>query len=152
MALVEVTITGTGLTGPFGAEVTAMRGELRGLVRPSLQRLRRLWRRNVRRRTGRLARHGRIVMAQGAGRTGGRLVIDPPHMNPLWEEEDTRPHAIVAKPGKVLRFVGRQGVTFRKRVWHPGTRGSHALARAGRLNERLTRLEAQRILAKKRTI
>lgn len=34
----------------------------------------------------------------------------------------TRPHEIVPRIKKALRFVGRRGVTFAKRVQHPGNR------------------------------
>jgi hypothetical protein len=41
-------------------------------------------------------------------------------------ENDTRPHAIVASPGKMLRFPDKDGtIIFRKSVYHPGTEGHH---------------------------
>jgi hypothetical protein len=46
---------------------------------------------------------------------------------PEVEEFDTRPHLIVPRRAKVLRFVASDGaVVFTRRVRHPGTRGSHA--------------------------
>lgn len=37
-------------------------------------------------------------------------------------EFGTAPHEISAKPGGFLRFAGRSGVVFARRVNHPGTR------------------------------
>jgi hypothetical protein len=40
-------------------------------------------------------------------------------------DEATKAHAIVAKKAKMLRFYDKGGnVVFRRRVWHPGTKGA----------------------------
>lgn len=69
-----------------------------------------------------------------------RFVTDPsgpsiwvgsnlPHA--LIEHEGTRPHVILPKKAKVLRFPVRGGgIVFAKRVNHPGTTGSFFLVRA----------------------
>lgn len=51
---------------------------------------------------------------------GGRAA---PHV--LWLEEGSRAHAIQAKNVKMLRFVQEGRIRFAKRVWHPGTKGTH---------------------------
>lgn len=52
----------------------------------------------------------------------------------MWEHEGTRPHVILPRNRKVLRFpVGGAGgfsVVFARKVNHPGTKGSFFLARA----------------------
>ena len=50
-------------------------------------------------------------------------------------EDGTRPHWIpLATGGKTLRFVWNGEVTYRKRVWHPGTRAYRVLQRAAEMN------------------
>lgn len=149
MALVSAVTTGSLVT-PFDIVLKVERGEYQGVVKGNLRRIRRLWRRNVRRRSGRLARHGRIEIASGG--MSGRLIIDPPHMDPIWEEEDTRPHTIRAKPGKVLSWVGADGQRrFAREVHHPGTRGSHALRRAVNITRQLLPGDIRRVTQKIRT-
>lgn len=47
------------------------------------------------------------------------------------EEEGSRPHVIQARRRKVLRIpVGGGRVVFRRRVYHPGTTGTHFMTRS----------------------
>lgn len=47
------------------------------------------------------------------------------------EHYGSKPHEIVPKRRKVLRYPGPGGVPiFRRRVWHPGTTGTFFLTRA----------------------
>lgn len=47
-------------------------------------------------------------------------------------EEDTRPHVIRPRHGKVLKFRIGGRVVYAKIVHHPGTKGQHFLAKAVR--------------------
>lgn len=49
----------------------------------------------------------------------------------IFVENDTAPHVIAPKNGKVLRFVANGDVRFARSVNHPGTKGKHFM-RAGR--------------------
>lgn len=42
-------------------------------------------------------------------------------------EEGSPPHEIRARRRKALRFIVGGRVVFRRRVWHPGTKGHHML-------------------------
>jgi hypothetical protein len=69
----------------------------------------------------------RVVRRRG----GGVLLIrnDKPYAAPI--DKGARPHEIVARRGKTLAFVGRDGSTvFRRRVRHPGNRPYEFLSRA----------------------
>lgn len=44
--------------------------------------------------------------------------------------DGTRPHEIRPRRARALRFIGRDGVVFAARVWHPGYRGNPFLASA----------------------
>lgn len=59
------------------------------------------------------------VLAGGGGVNYAMLHHDP-----------TRPHEIRARRRQVLRFVVGGRVVFRRRVWHPGTRGTQFLTKA----------------------
>lgn len=48
----------------------------------------------------------------------------------MFEHDGTRPHEIAARRRKTLRFVYNGQVVFAKRVYHPGTQGSHFLERS----------------------
>lgn len=49
----------------------------------------------------------------------------------LIEEEGSRPHVIQARRRKALRIpVGGGRVIFRRRVYHPGTTGTHFMTRS----------------------
>lgn len=48
----------------------------------------------------------------------------------MYEHDGTRPHIIRARKAKMLRFTVGGKVTFRKQVFHPGTKGSHFLTKA----------------------
>ena len=43
----------------------------------------------------------------------------------VWADEGTRPHVIVPKRAKVLRFTTTAGVVFTKRVNHPGQKAQY---------------------------
>ena len=81
-----------------------------------------------RHRTGRVARGttGRIVRT----RSGAVLTMNNLARHANFLEGGTRPHAIVAKRGRALRFVVGGQVMFRRRVWHPGTRPFHFMRNA----------------------
>lgn len=46
--------------------------------------------------------------------------------------QGSRPHRIIARGDGTLRFMWHGRETFRKSVWHPGTRSRPFLANAGR--------------------
>lgn len=48
----------------------------------------------------------------------------------LYVHEGTKPHAIVARRAKALRFVMNGRVVYAKSVWHPGTKRNPFLVRA----------------------
>lgn len=80
-------------------------------------------------RTGRMLRTVRgTVVKQGRNRVV-KLTNNAPYATHF--EFGTVPHPIVARPGKFLRFIGRDGqVVFRKRVFHPGNRAFLVFAAA----------------------
>jgi hypothetical protein len=49
----------------------------------------------------------------------------------LFVEEDTKAHEIRARNVNALRFVQAGQIRFAKRVWHPGTVGTHFMRKAG---------------------
>lgn len=54
----------------------------------------------------------------------------------LFVEEDTKPHRIEVKRRRSLRFVQSGEIRFRRFVNHPGTKGTHFMAKAGEVGER----------------
>ncbi len=58
-------------------------------------------------------------------------------------ENDTRAHVIEPKSGSVLAFVANGSMRFARRVNHPGTKGTHFMARAREAG----RLALKRLLA-----
>lgn len=80
-------------------------------------------------RTGRLT----SSMVARTARTGGMgflsiIEIKAPYA--LWVDEPTKPHVIEARNALWLRFKVRGQWVFRKRVYHPGTRGAWFSLRA----------------------
>jgi hypothetical protein len=73
------------------------------------------------------------------GRKPGVVMVNAvPYIMPL--EVGSRTHPITAGPGKMLRFIGRDGTyVFRKRVQHPGTRAYRSLRRSMRHMRRALR-------------
>jgi hypothetical protein len=66
-------------------------------------------------------------------RNVARLIVRSNKRYAPFVEFSTRPHPIVAKRAKALRFRGRSGAfVFRKRVFHPGTTGTKFLSNAVR--------------------
>lgn len=80
-------------------------------------------------RTGRLTNTRRSLVS-GNGMSGwtGQIVWTAPYA--LYVDKATKGHPIVATKAKMLRFYINGNVVFRKRVWHPGTIGSHFSTRA----------------------
>lgn len=116
--------------------VIAGKGDRLGSVprRVGLQ-LRGIWGRRT--RSSRIRRNIRVEPTA----KGVEVFVDPADIgfNPLFEEDDTRPHLILPRQRKVLRWIGPDGEpVFRPRANHRGTKGSHALRQA--------RLVAGRIL------
>lgn len=80
-------------------------------------------------RTGGLQKATKFKVLKTAGGKIVRLRNDKPYAG--YVEEGTRPHRIVAKNGRALRFLGRDGnYVFRRAVNHPGTRPYWFLNRA----------------------
>ena len=73
----------------------------------------------VPRKTGRMAQQFKIGRAR---MVGDRAVVEA--SNPLPEaaytDEGTRPHLIVPRRARLLRWEGDGGVIFARRVFHPG--------------------------------
>lgn len=55
-------------------------------------------------------------------KSGARLEISNRVRHATFLERGTRPHPIVAKRGRALRFMVGGQVFFRRRVFHPGTK------------------------------
>ena len=56
--------------------------------------------------------------------TGARFsaTVEYPPKYGDYLDEGVRPHVIVARRAKVLRFMGRDGkIVYRRKVFHPGT-------------------------------
>lgn len=53
---------------------------------------------------------------------GQKMLVGSPLSYALMHHEGTKPHVIVAKPPKMLRFVSKGKVVFTDIVLHPGTR------------------------------
>lgn len=147
MALLRVTVRGERhLDQRFRERLTKKRKAVHVGVRESLYGILRGWLRRVGRKSGRMARSGRVVMGSPP-RGRGRVEIAPAHMDPRWEEFPTRPHTIVPrKPGGVLVFVAGGKTVFARRVRHPGTRGSRALQSAVDASRRVLAPRLQSIL------
>jgi hypothetical protein len=67
-------------------------------------------------------RRSAVHMDLMAGGRGARYVMA--------HHDGTAPHEIRARRRQSLRFVVGGRVMFRRRVWHPGTRGTRFLTRA----------------------
>ncbi|HEX5076800.1 MAG TPA: hypothetical protein VFW03_26570 [Gemmatimonadaceae bacterium] len=86
-------------------------------------------------------------------RTRNRGIVRLSNAKPYAKAIDggARAHVIMAKRAKTLRFIGRSGVVFRKRVNHPGNKAYHFLSRAtnaaGRVFQQGMRLRMNRIAA-----
>lgn len=76
---------------------------------------------SIRKNPGRNARTQYVDILAGGKQVGYVLI----------EEEGSRPHVIRARRRKFLRIpVAGGGVIFRRRVFHPGTTGTHFMARS----------------------
>ena len=58
---------------------------------------------------------------------GQKFLVGSPLSYALMHHEGTKPHVIVAKPPKMLRFVSKGKVVFTDIVLHPGTRPNRYL-------------------------
>ncbi len=73
--------------------------------------------------SGRVVDRGRILQIRfTSSDPKANLVINP-----------TRPHVIEASRGLALRFTAGGGILLRKRVLHPGTKGSDFVQRVARI-------------------
>ena len=82
------------------------------------------------RRTGALQRsiYGKVRVP--GGRIIGIVGSDLKHA--VWMEYGTKPHIILPRRAKALRFIGRDGqVVFARRVNHPGTKPRRMFERGG---------------------
>lgn len=59
--------------------------------------------------------------------TGQRFIVGSPLSYALLHHEGTRPHVIVAKPPKMLKFSTKKGVVYTDIVLHPGTKPNRYL-------------------------
>ncbi|MGA5202815.1 hypothetical protein [Streptomyces variegatus] len=71
------------------------------------------------------------TVEEGPGGLQGIVRCDHPAVR--FVLDGTRPHIIVPRRAKALRFQGRGGIVFAKRVRHPGTRPNDFMAEALRL-------------------
>ena len=118
------------IVGPLRAKVLAcmqrilpaMVGELRGLLIDVANRTtRRVSGEVLHRRSGHLARSiGPPTVRETAGGAEGELAITAKYAPS--QEYGSRPHKIVARRGKALRFFIGGKAVFRKSVNHPGLR------------------------------
>lgn len=69
-------------------------------------------------RSGLLEREGILTLVDGSK---GIVSLSPAVPYGVYVHEGTKPHAIVPREKKALRFVGRGGIAFASRVRHPGT-------------------------------
>lgn len=118
-----VHIVGSDLVVSMRKHHASKRAGLRKAQRKAALSVRDRW--ASRTRSRRIAR-GLKVVHEG----GMRYSITSQEPFAHFEEVDTKPHDIVARPGKVLRFKIGGNVLYRKRVRHPGTKGSHAAEKA----------------------
>jgi len=89
------------------------------------------------RRTGRLVRQ--IFMVR---RGPARYVVGTPVEYAPFVEFGTRPHVIVPRRARALRFIVDHQLVFAKRVEHPGTKPQRVFARAiNVLRDSLVRLK-----------
>ena len=63
-------------------------------------------------------------------------------------EDDTRPHEIVPRRAKMLRWEDGDGVHFAHRVMHPGTKGKPFMGPASLMAERALEARATVLLAR----
>jgi hypothetical protein len=76
-------------------------------------------------KTGQLKNSARKELQLRSDGVVGVLRFDAPHA--ILHHEGTRPHLIVPRSAKVLRFPGRSGIVFARRVNHPGTKPNRFL-------------------------
>lgn len=69
-----------------------------------------------------------IEITHGRNPTGQQVMVGSDLDYALMHHEGTRPHVIIARPEKLLRFTGRNGgVVYTNKVNHPGTRANKYL-------------------------
>ncbi len=73
-------------------------------------------------RSGHLKRSRESRAAYGATRASISVAYPPEYAR--YTDEGTRPHMIVPRRARVLRFVKNGRVIFTMRVFHPGTKGT----------------------------
>lgn len=129
-----------GNPGRVGVALTRKQERAReGLRRVALQ-VRGIWGRRT--RSSRIRRNIRIEPTA----KGFEIFVDPADIgfNPLFEEDDTRPHLILPRQRKVLRWIGPDGEpVFRPRANHRGTKGSHGRRQAALLATRILKSETR---------
>lgn len=58
---------------------------------------------------------------------GPKVLVGSPLRYALMHHEGTKPHVIVSKPGRMLKFRGRGGMVYTHITVHPGTRPNRYL-------------------------
>ena len=150
--MISVTVKGTSISASLKSETEAMRRRLARVPRRTCQQaIGPRWARGTRSR-----RIASRMTTRDEGTNRAVISVDSSiGFNPIWEEEDTRPHIIrpradrgqasviatrrargTVKQGNAhLAFEIGGKLIFAKEVRHPGTKGSHALRRAVRESE-----------------
>lgn len=121
----------TLLPGEPGLFVTDPNGEVARDAERRLSNMDRASRRFVRVRSGKLLSTIRKRMSFTKHEVRADLIAGGGRVRyTLAEHDGTIPHEIRARRRKSLRFMVAGRIVFRRRVWHPGTKGSHFLTRA----------------------
>lgn len=106
---------------PAGVEDRAAR-----LAEPRMRKLGRSITRTARRRVNVRTGHLRSTIGDRTARTGPVVVTEvfSTARYSRYVHDGTRPHAIVPRRARALRFEVGGRVVFAHRVWHPGYRGN----------------------------
>lgn len=136
------------LRGRFRKAADAMPGELRQGLQAILKDVRDTARREAPKRTGALARSiGYTTRQTGPNSVSGTVQATAKHA--VFVAEGTRPHLIVPRRARFLRFVVGGRVVYARVVRHPGTRANPFLKRAAAQADLSTRAHkiAQQMIA-----
>lgn len=94
-------------------------------IQKRAERLRLLAVKQVGKDTGKLAASIRVMMLPSPN--GPTALVGSDNRIALIHHNGTRPHPIVAKPGRMLRFSHRGKIVYAHKVMHPGTRPNRYL-------------------------
>ena len=94
--------------------------------------------------TGALQRATRFRVVKISGGRLMRLTNSKAYADVI--EGGSKAHVIQAKAGKFLRFVGKNGTVFARRVNHPGTKPYRFMSNAHAAADRFFRVELERDL------